>query len=125
MSTKIHPVDAHVGARIRQRRTLIGVSQSKLAEGADITFQQVQKYENGSNRCSASMLWRFAKTLEVEPGYFFEDYRGNTAGRVTPNPLAERDVLEMAKAYTAIPNKRARRALRQLANSMAVPAVSA
>lgn len=120
MTINIHPVDAHVGARIRQRRTLIGFSQSKLAEGADITFQQVQKYENGSNRCSASMLWMFAEVLEVEPGYFFEGYRGG--GRITPDPLAERDVLEMAKAYTAVPNVKSRRALRLLASSMAVQA---
>lgn len=75
-----HPVDIHVGARMRQRRVRLGLSQSKLGAEAAITFQQIQKYERGANRCSASMLWTLAQALQVEPGYFFEGY----ASRSTP-----------------------------------------
>ena len=66
---KPHPTDAHVGMRVRMRRKLMGVSQERLAEALDLTFQQVQK---GTNRISASKLFEAAKFLEVEIGYFFE-----------------------------------------------------
>ena len=79
-----HPVDIHVGARLRQRRVRLGLSQSKLGAEAAITFQQIQKYERGANRCSASMLWTLAQALQVEPGYFFEGY----ASRSTPTGVA-------------------------------------
>jgi len=79
-----HPVDIHVGARLRQRRVRLGLSQSKLGAEAAITFQQIQKYERGANRCSASMLWTLAQALQVEPGYFFEGY----ASRGTPAEAA-------------------------------------
>lgn len=74
-----HPVDLHVGARLRQRRVRLGVSQSALGAKAAITFQQIQKYERGANRCSASMLWTLAQALQVEPGYFFEGYTSDGA----------------------------------------------
>jgi len=67
-----HPVDVHVGARIRQRRWLIGMSQQALAEHLGVTFQQVQKYEIGANRVSASRLWEIARLLEVPVEAFFE-----------------------------------------------------
>ena len=66
-------VDAHVGNRIRMRRQIVGVSQEKLAEMLGITFQQVQKYEKGSNRISASRLYSTARTLGVAVQFFFED----------------------------------------------------
>ena len=69
---KPHPTDAHVGMRVRMRRKLMVVSQERLAEALDLTFQQVQKYEKGTNRISASKLFEAAKFLEVEIGYFFE-----------------------------------------------------
>lgn len=65
-------IDRHVGARIRLRRNMLGVSQEKLAEGLGLTFQQVQKYEKGTNRISASKLWLIARFLQVDLSYFFE-----------------------------------------------------
>jgi transcriptional regulator with XRE-family HTH domain len=65
-------VDVYVGARLRMRRTMLGMSQSKLGELLGVTFQQVQKYEKGSNRISASRLQQTARVLEVSPSYFFE-----------------------------------------------------
>jgi len=68
------PVDAYVGNRVRLRRKFRNVSQGKLAEALDLTFQQVQKYERGTNRVSASTLYDVAKFLEVPVGYFFEGF---------------------------------------------------
>lgn len=67
-----NPVDLHVGARVRMRRKLLGVSQEKLADALGLTFQQVQKYERGANRISASKLFEIARFLGVPPSYFFE-----------------------------------------------------
>ena len=67
-----NPVDLHVGGRIRMRRRLLGVSQEKLAEALGLTFQQVQKYERGANRVSASKLYEIARTLQAPIAYFFE-----------------------------------------------------
>ena len=68
------PVDIHVGSRLRMRRAMVGFSQERLAEAVGLTFQQVQKYERGTNRVSASRLYQFGKVLEVPVGYFFEQY---------------------------------------------------
>ena len=67
-----NPVDLHVGARVRMRRRLAGVSQEKLAEALGLTFQQVQKYERGANRVSASKLYEIAAALQTPVGFFFE-----------------------------------------------------
>ena len=72
------PVDIHVGNRLRARRILLGISQEKLADSVDLTFQQVQKYERGTNRISASRLYQFAKILDVPVAYFFEKFAGNS-----------------------------------------------
>ena len=65
-------VDPHVGKRLRERRVALGMSQEKLADALGISFQQIQKYEAGTNRVAASRLWDIAKALEVDVGYFFE-----------------------------------------------------
>ncbi len=67
-----NPIDKHVGSRVRMRRVLLGMSQEKLGEALSLTFQQVQKYEKGTNRIGASRLQQISKTLDVSPGYFFE-----------------------------------------------------
>jgi transcriptional regulator with XRE-family HTH domain len=71
-----NPVDAHVGSRIRMRRLLLGMSQEKLGESLGITFQQVQKYEKGTNRVGASRLQAISDTLAVAPSFFFEGMEG-------------------------------------------------
>ena len=84
---KPNPIDTHVGSRVRLRRTMLGMSQEKLGEALGITFQQVQKYEKGSNRIGASRLQNISDVLNVPVAYFFEDapgiirpFRGRTAG---------------------------------------------
>lgn len=112
------PVDIHVGGRIRQRRTLLGMSQEKLAEALDITFQQVQKYENGSNRVSASRLWHIAQKLGVDPALFFDGFssRKNFAvaeeqGTISKpdDLLSRRETLDLVRAYYAIEDQSVRR----------------
>jgi transcriptional regulator with XRE-family HTH domain len=77
---KANPVDIHVGSRVRLRRTMLGLSQEKLGEALGITFQQIQKYEKGSNRIGASRLQRISEVLKVPVAFFFEDAPG------TPGP---------------------------------------
>jgi transcriptional regulator with XRE-family HTH domain len=76
--TRPDPVDKHVGTRLRMRRLMLKMSQSALAETARITFQQVQKYEKGTNRISSSRLQQFANVLDVPIAYFFEDQPTNS-----------------------------------------------
>lgn len=71
-----NPIDKHVGARVRMRRMLLGMSQEKLGDQLGITFQQVQKYENGTNRISASRMVQIGRVLEVPPAFFFEGAPG-------------------------------------------------
>lgn len=69
-------IDAHVGKRLRQRRRLLGLTQQQLAGEVNIRFQQIQKYESGANRISASRLWSLAKALDVPVSYFFDGLNG-------------------------------------------------
>ena len=84
------PIDRHVGARIRLRRKLLGRSQEQLAEALGLTFQQVQKYERGSNRVSASKLFQMASYMEVDVGYFFEQLSGVGAGSKAQSEAGKR-----------------------------------
>lgn len=77
-----NPIDVHVGSRLRMRRMLVGMSQEKLGESLDLTFQQIQKYEKGSNRISASRLYDMSRILDVPVQFFFDDMvRSDAAGR--------------------------------------------
>ena len=76
-----NPIDVHVGNRIRLRRTLLGLSQEKLASLLGLTFQQVQKYERGVNRVGASRLWDIGKVLEVPISFFYEDMDNDVANQ--------------------------------------------
>src|SRR5260370_738995 len=88
-----HPVDVHVGARMRQRRTLLGMSQEKLGTAVGLTFQQIQKYERGSNRIGSSRLFEFAKVLDVPVSYFFDEMPSNAlAGRHLVEEIGHRHV---------------------------------
>src|SRR6202012_596679 len=78
-SGKPNPIDAHVGARVRLRRTLLGMSQEKLGEAIGLTFQQVQKYERGANRIGASRLYDLSRVLDVPVSFFFDDLNPEAA----------------------------------------------
>jgi transcriptional regulator with XRE-family HTH domain len=82
MTGRPHPIDLHVGQRVRMRRTLMGMSQEELGRRLGLTFQQVQKYEKGANRISASRLAEIAGILEVAPTFFFDAMEGEAADAV-------------------------------------------
>jgi transcriptional regulator with XRE-family HTH domain len=110
-----HPVDVHVGKRIRHRRWMNGTTQQQLAEKVGIKFQQIQKYETGMNRVSASRLWDIAAALGVQISFFFEGLGAQTeddsvAGSDMPGDiLSDREALELLRSYYAIPENQRRR----------------
>ena len=118
------PVDQHVGARIRALRIMRGLSQEKLADRSGITFQQVQKYEKGTNRVSPSRLVEFAETLQVDPSYFFEG--APALESTTDDPLSEtirgfassREGIQLASAFLRLTPAQ-RRALLPLVEEIA------
>ncbi|HBS49764.1 MAG TPA: transcriptional regulator [Rhodobacteraceae bacterium] len=108
-----HPVDVHVGKRVRHRRWLIGMTQQQLAEQVGIKFQQIQKYETGANRVSASRLWDIAEALDVPVSFFFEgleDAETLSDKPVVPNDLmGDKEALDLVRSYYAIPENQRRR----------------
>ena len=108
-----HPVDVHVGKRIRQRRWMNGTTQQQLAEAVGIKFQQIQKYETGMNRVSASRLWDIAHVLAVPVSFFFEGLDvavdATLAGDVPGDVLTDKEALDLLRSYYAIPENQRRR----------------
>ncbi len=108
-----NPIDVHVGSRIRLRRTLLGMSQERLGEALGLTFQQVQKYEGGANRVSASRLSRVADILGVPISYFFADL-DTAAAEGGPQQAAARErlqrpeTIELVRSYYGIADQRIR-----------------
>ncbi|MCV3272990.1 helix-turn-helix domain-containing protein [Roseobacter sinensis] len=110
----VHVVDAHVGKRIRQRRWLVGMTQQKLAESVGIKFQQIQKYETGANRVSASRLWDIADALEVDVAFFFEGLKSEDGGAaaqdsIPADMMGDKEAMDLVRSYYAIPENQRRR----------------
>jgi transcriptional regulator with XRE-family HTH domain len=125
-----NPVDLHVGGRVRMRRKLLGVSQEQLADSLGLTFQQVQKYERGANRVSASKLYEIARTLQVPVSFFFDgladpmdgsdnDEVGQQAERIVQEFLTTPEGLELAEVFPKIGRGRVRRQVLDLVRAMA------
>lgn len=107
-----HPVDVHVGKRIRQRRWLTGMTQQQLAQSVGIKFQQIQKYETGANRVSASRLWDIADSLDVAVSFFFEGLEveeGKEGASVPADIMGDKEALDLVRSYYAIPENQRRR----------------
>ena len=129
-----NPIDVHVGNRIRLRRTLLGISQTVLADALGLTFQQVQKYEKGANRVSSSRLFDMARVLDVPLSYFFDEMAAGVQAQ-TPSrlmvmkklpevdqekdPLARRETLELVRAYYRIEDPVVRKRVFELTKSVA------
>ncbi|MDV6333232.1 helix-turn-helix transcriptional regulator [Asticcacaulis sp. 201] len=124
------PVDIHVGSRIRMRRKFLKKSQENLAEAIGLTFQQVQKYERGANRVSASKLYEIAKTLQTPVAYFFEGYSeadtgideafiSSSAEQGVNSFLMTSEGIELAEAFPRIPGMKKRRRILELVRSLA------
>ena len=106
-----HNVDVHVGQRIRQRRWMVGFTQQGLADRVGIKFQQIQKYETGTNRVSSSRLWDIADVLGVSVGFFFDGLAGQAqdTGEARGDILTDKEAMELVRAYYAIPETQRRR----------------
>jgi transcriptional regulator with XRE-family HTH domain len=127
---EINPIDVHVGSRLRQRRTLVGMSQGKLGDMVGLTFQQIQKYEHGVNRIGASRLYDMSRVLDVQISYFFEDLPADVAAErygdleekvseevsaFDTDHMARRETLELVRNYYKIDNPSIRRRVFELA----------
>lgn len=133
-----NPIDVYVGARVKMRRTLLGMSQEKLGEAIGLTFQQVQKYERGMNRISASRLFDISKVLEVPISFFFEEMDEQVA-ELSPrklagaselaeepvlfdyDPMTKKETLELVRCYYMIPDRRLAKKIFELIKTMAYP----
>ncbi len=109
-----HPVDVHVGKRVRHRRWMVGMTQQQLGEAVGIKFQQIQKYETGMNRVSASRLWDIAHAMDVPISFFFEGLEGESAEAAKGETalgdlLADKEALELVRSYYAIPENQRKR----------------
>jgi transcriptional regulator with XRE-family HTH domain len=120
---KRHRVDVHVGTRIHQRRALLGLNQSQLGKAVGVTFQQIQKYERGSDRVGSSRLYEIAKVLDVPVAYFFDEIPsssersrktlGKSSVRIQNDALlmTKRETLELVRAYYKVRQSRVRKGL--------------
>lgn len=128
---KPHPIDVHVGGRVRLRRTLLGMSQERLGDAIGLTFQQVQKYERGANRIGASRLYDLSRVLDVPVSFFFDDapaeetpvdafpgVREDPAG-FESDPLTKRETLELVRSYYRVTDPLVRKRIFELVKSIA------
>lgn len=133
-----HPVDVHVGGRVRLRRVFLGYSQEKLANALGLTFQQIQKYERGANRISASKLYELSRILSVPVTYFFEGVEsegeagsagGAEAGAAAsagihssdPDFTNQRETLQLISSYYRIPDSKVRAEVLSLLKTLGRP----
>src|SRR5271156_2075097 len=115
-SGRTQDIDRHVGARVRERRIMLGFTQQQLADLIGVTYQQAHKYERGINRISAGRLYEVAHVLSVPVNYFFDGLEDDPTRAASPR---ERMCLELARNFTQIPNERHQEALSALARVLA------
>jgi transcriptional regulator with XRE-family HTH domain len=115
-TSRTQDIDRHVGARIRERRIMLGLTQQQLADLIGVTYQQAHKYERGINRVSAGRLFEVAQVLGVPVSYFFDGLEQGSERGISPR---ERMCLELARNFAQIPNERHQEALSQLARALA------
>ena len=129
MTANPNPVDIHVGSRVRLRRTLLGMSQEKLGNALGLTFQQVQKYERGTNRIGSSRLFLLSRILDVPVSFFFDDMSPEVASgqpgfaeagqaNFDQDDLAKRETLELVRAYYKITDAGVRKRLFDLVKAV-------
>jgi transcriptional regulator with XRE-family HTH domain len=129
-----NPVDVHVGSRLRQRRTLTGISQEKLGDAVGLTFQQIQKYERGANRIGASRIYELSNILDVPVSFFFDEMpnelkthegrfaiglRDQESPTQNNDALARRETLKLVRAYYKITDPRVRKRIFELVKALA------
>ena len=129
-----NPIDKHVGARVRMRRMMLGLSQEKLADSLGVTFQQVQKYEKGTNRIGASRLQEISKSLQVPPSFFFDGapsgtgtvpslmgFQEESSASYMTDFLSTSEGLQLNKAFARIADPKVRRRILELVVSLSPP----
>jgi transcriptional regulator with XRE-family HTH domain len=121
-----NPIDVHVGKRVRLRRLLLGMNQATLAEALDLTFQQVQKYEHGTNRVSASRLSAMAEILGVPISYFFGELSATDAEVIAEDKARSEqferpETIDLVRFYYAIPDPTVRRQFLEMLKTVAKP----
>jgi transcriptional regulator with XRE-family HTH domain len=129
-----NPIDIHVGARLRQRRTILGMSQGKLGDSVGLTFQQIQKYERGSNRIGASRLYDLSRVLDVSISYFFDDmpetisetryldvnkHLSEVVSAFEVDDMVRRETLELVRNYYRVSNPVIRKRLFEMTKALA------
>lgn len=132
--TTFHPIDAYVGKRLRFRRKMLSMSQTKLGDAVGLTFQQIQKYERGANRIGASRLFEFSQILDVPISYFFDDMPDDiketgishqpldkNIENAILDPLLEPDSVALVRAYGQIEDASVRKSMFNLAKILGKP----
>ncbi len=129
----ISPIDGHVGARVRLRRTLLGLNQTKLGEKLGMSFQQEQKYESGKNRISASRLYDLSRVLDVSIEHFFEDMPPEVAASspaaeksgkakklpsYEPDPMTTQETMRLVRSYYSIDDANVRKRVYELTKTL-------
>ena len=114
-----HPVDAHVGSRVRLRRNLLGMNQTQLGTALGVSFHQVQKNERGVDRIGASRLWQLGQVLDVPVSYFFEGLDEGAKAWSSDDTLFKCETLEFVRAYHRITDPKARKCLFELVKAIA------
>lgn len=136
-----NPVDVHVGQKLRARRNLVGMTQQEMAEATKVTFQQVQKYETGKNRTSASRLYQFARLLETTVDYFFEgltlsdtkigiqsgfaDNKQSDYTAADDDIMNQKETIDLVRTYYGIKDAKLRKNFVKMLKQMSKPAVKA
>ncbi len=131
-----HPIDLHVGIRVRQRRVLLGMTQTELADTMGVTFQQVQKYERAMNRISASRLYGLSQVFDVTVEYFFEDMPPDVAGispangrgkakklpSYEPDPMTTQETMRLVRSYYGIDDANVRKQVYEMTKALGAAA---
>jgi len=126
VASKPNPVDVHVGQRLRQRRTFLGMTQEQLGNALGITFQQVQKYERGTNRVGASRLYDISRVLDVPPQYFFDEMPKDRDGGMSESGqspysgdgVMDREIMDLVRAFRQVSNPLVRQRVTELVRTI-------
>jgi transcriptional regulator with XRE-family HTH domain len=113
-----NPIDVYVGKKIRFKRKMLGLTQSHVSEALGLSFQQVQKYESGENRVSASMLYEISQVLNTNVNYFFEGYDATAEYVPCDNNVSDKDAFDLLSSFSNIDNERLRKKIRSMVAEM-------
>ena len=116
--SRAQDIDRHVGARMRERRVMLGLTQQQMAELIGVTYQQAHKFEKGINRVASGRLYNIAQALGVDVSYFFEGLGNDKAFKATPQ---QRMLLELARNFISIPTRKHQEAICSLARALSDP----